>query len=152
MSLQDKLKSHPEYPALALDGIELLAIIKEVTYTFEERRNLADSLCDVKEHFYCFKQGRTMSLQRYHELFLAEVEVMEQVGITIEDDSFFLNLSRAPIYFGSRPPQSPSVQPSTTPTFGVSSLASTLPSHLPFIVPFDFSLLFITWASFWAGS
>jgi Zinc knuckle len=60
-------------------------LIKEITYTFEERRKLSDALCDVKEHFYTFKQGRYMSLQRYHELFIAQAEVLEQVGVTIED-------------------------------------------------------------------
>ena len=86
-SLQDKLKSHQDFLAAYQDGIELLLLIKELTYTFEERRKLSDALCDVKEHFYSFKQGKNMSLQRYHELFLAQVEVMEQVGITIEDES-----------------------------------------------------------------
>jgi hypothetical protein len=83
-ALHDKLKSHP---AADQAGIELLAIIKELTYTFEQRRNLSDALCDVKEQFYTFKQGRTMSLQHYHEFFLSQVEVLEQVGITIEDQS-----------------------------------------------------------------
>jgi hypothetical protein len=67
--------------------MELLALIKVITYTFEERRKLADALYDVKEQFYCLKQGRTMSLQQYHQLFLSQTEVMEQVGITIENES-----------------------------------------------------------------
>jgi hypothetical protein len=86
-SLQDKLKSHENYNAANQDGIELLALIKEITYTLEEQRILSDALCDVKEQFYTFKQGRTMSLQRYHELFLAQAEVLDQVGVTIEDES-----------------------------------------------------------------
>ncbi len=86
--LQAKLKSHPEFRAADQNGIELLALIKELTYTFEERSKLSDALCDVKEYFYTFKQGKYMSLQRYYELFLSHVEVMEQVGITIEDESF----------------------------------------------------------------
>ncbi len=85
--LQAKLKSHQDFRAADQDGIELLALIKELTYTFEERSKLSDALCDVKEYFYTFKQGRNMSLQRYYELFLSHVEVMKQVGITIEDDS-----------------------------------------------------------------
>jgi hypothetical protein len=62
-------------------------LIKEIIYTFDERRKLSDALCDVKEQFYTFRQGRTMSLQRYHELFLAQAEVLERVGVTIEDES-----------------------------------------------------------------
>ena len=86
-SLQDKLKSHQEFPAAYQDGIELLILIKELIYTFEERRKLSDALCDIKENFYTFKQGKHMTLQRYHELFMSQVEVMEQVGITVEDES-----------------------------------------------------------------
>jgi hypothetical protein len=86
-ALQDKLKSHEDYDAANQDGILLLAIIKELTYTFEQQRKLADALCEVKEQFYCLKQGQTMSLQRYHELYISQAEVLEQVGVTIEDKS-----------------------------------------------------------------
>ena len=40
---------------------------------------------DVKEKFYKFYQGRHMTLERYHELFLAQEEVLDEVGIAIED-------------------------------------------------------------------
>ena len=36
-ALQDKLKSHTDFPAAYQDGIALLVIIKTLTYTFEER-------------------------------------------------------------------------------------------------------------------
>jgi hypothetical protein len=65
----------------------LLAIKKELTHTFKERRKLADALLDVKEQLYIFKQGKYISLQRYYELFLSQVEVMDQVGVTLEDQS-----------------------------------------------------------------
>ena len=42
---------------------------------------------EVKEKFYKFYQGRHMTLERYHELFMAQVEVLDEVGITIEDDA-----------------------------------------------------------------
>ena len=45
---------------------------------------------DVKEKFYKFYQGRHMTLERYHELFLAQVEVLDEVGITIEDDALVM--------------------------------------------------------------
>jgi hypothetical protein len=86
-ALQDKLKSHQDFNIAEQDGIELLALIKELTYTFEEQRKLSDALLDVKEQFYTFKQGKYMSLQRYHELFLSQAEVLDQVGVTIEDES-----------------------------------------------------------------
>ena len=46
--LQDKLKSHPDFPAAYQDGIALLKIIKALTYTFEESCKVADALCDIK--------------------------------------------------------------------------------------------------------
>jgi hypothetical protein len=86
-ALQDKLKSHTEFPGVYQDGIGLLVIIKTLTYTFEERRKLADALCEIKEMFYSFSQGKHTSLQRYHELFLGQVDVLEEVGVTIADES-----------------------------------------------------------------
>ena len=62
-ALQDKLKSHTDFPAAYQDGIALLVIIKTLTYTFEERRKLADALCEIKEMFYSFRQGKHTSLQ-----------------------------------------------------------------------------------------
>ena len=85
--MQDKLKSHTEFPGAYQDGITLLTIIKTLTYTFEERCKLADALCDMKEMFYSFCQGKNTSLQRYYELFLSQVEVCEEVGVTIVDES-----------------------------------------------------------------
>ena len=64
--LQDKLKSHPDFPGVYQNGIGLLAIIKTLTYTFEERRKHADALCKTKEMFYTFKQGKYVTLQRYY--------------------------------------------------------------------------------------
>jgi hypothetical protein len=61
-------------------------LIKELTNSFEERRKLSDTLSNIKERFYKFKQNKSLSLQRYHALFVAQVEVMEQVRITIEDE------------------------------------------------------------------
>jgi hypothetical protein len=85
-ALQDKLKSHADFPAAYQDGIALLTIIKVITYSFKERRKLADALCEIKEAFFEFKQGNHMSLQRYYELFLNHVEVMKEVGVTIADE------------------------------------------------------------------
>ena len=82
------MKSHTEFPgAYYQDGIALLTIIKTLTYTFKERHKLADALCNIKEMFYSFCQGKNTSLQRYYELFLGQVEVCEEVGVTIVDES-----------------------------------------------------------------
>jgi SNF2 family DNA or RNA helicase len=82
-ALQDKLKSHMDFPNAYQDGFALLTIIKTLTYTFKERRKLANALCDIKEMFYIFHQGKHTSLKRYHELFLGQVEVLKEVGVMI---------------------------------------------------------------------
>jgi hypothetical protein len=68
------------------NGVALLQIIKQLTYSFEEHRMLVDALTDVK-NFYGFLQGRYMSLQRYQELFLAQVQVLDEVGVSIADEA-----------------------------------------------------------------
>ena len=86
-ALQERLKSHHDYQTANQDGIALLVIIWSLIHTFEENRKLSDAIMDVKGKFYKFYQGRHMSLERYHELFLAQVEVLDEVGITVEDDA-----------------------------------------------------------------
>jgi hypothetical protein len=83
--LEDKIKSHSDFPTTDQDGIAPLRIVKTITYTFEERRQMIDSLLDIKERFYSFRQGKNMPLQRYHELFVAQVEVLDEVGVSITD-------------------------------------------------------------------
>jgi hypothetical protein len=94
-ALQEKLKSHTDFPNAYQDGIALLVIINTLTYTFEERRKLADALCEIKEMFYSFHQGKHTSLQRYHKLFLGQVEVLEEVGVTIPDESLVESIAAA---------------------------------------------------------
>ena len=86
-ALQERLKSHQDYLGASQDGIALLIIIRSLIHTFEENRKLSDAIMDVKEKFYRFYQGRHMTLERYHELFLAQTEVLDEVGITIEDEA-----------------------------------------------------------------
>ena len=86
-ALQERLKSHHDYQAASQDGIALLVIIRSLIHTFEENQKLSDAILDVKRKFYKFYQGRHMTLERYHELFLAQVEVLDEVGITVEDEA-----------------------------------------------------------------
>ena len=92
-ALQECLKSHHDYQAASQDGIALLVIIQSLIHTFEENRKLSDAIMDVKEKFYKFYQGRHMTLERYHELFLAQVEVLDEVSITIEDDALVMEVA-----------------------------------------------------------
>lgn len=44
---------------------------------------LSDTLSEVKENFYSFKQVKCMSLWRYYKLFLAQVQVLDEVRVPI---------------------------------------------------------------------
>ena len=48
---------------------------------------------DVKEKFYKFYPGKHMTLEWYHELFLVQVEVLDEVGITVEDDALVMEVA-----------------------------------------------------------
>ena len=83
--LKERLKSHEDFLDANQNGIALLTLIRSLLHTFEERRKLGDGLSDVKMAFYKLRQGKYMKLERYHELFLAQVEVLDEVGVTIPD-------------------------------------------------------------------
>ena len=85
--MQDRLRSHEQFPAANQDGIALLRIIRGLMYSFEERQKLSDALCDVREKFYNLRQGRYQSLRDYYDAFVAQVAVMNEVGIAVADDS-----------------------------------------------------------------
>ena len=78
-ALKERLKSHEDFIGANQNGIALLILIRSLLHTFEERRKLADGLSDVKMAFYKLRQGKYMKLERYHEIFLAQVEVLEEV-------------------------------------------------------------------------
>ena len=86
-ALQECLKSHQDYQTANQDRIPLLVIIRSLIHTFKENQKLSNAIMDVKEKFYKFYQGRYMSLEQYHELFLAQVEVLDEVGNTVKDEA-----------------------------------------------------------------
>ena len=86
-AMEDRLRSHVKFDNANLDGTSLLVIIKTLLHTFEERRKLSDAICDIKEKFYAMKQGRNMSLQKYHDHYNALAQVLGEVGVNIADDA-----------------------------------------------------------------
>ena len=84
-ALKERLKSHEDFIGVNQNGIALLILIRSLLHTFEERRKLADGLYDVKTAFYKLRQGKYMKLERYHKIFLAQVEVLDEVGVTVAD-------------------------------------------------------------------
>ena len=93
-ALQERLKSHHDFQTANQDSIALLVIIQSLIHTFEENCKLSDAIMDIKEKFYKFYQGRHMMLECYHELFLAQVEVLDEVGITVEDDALVTEVAQ----------------------------------------------------------
>ena len=84
-ALKERLKSHEDFVSANQNGIALLILICSLLHTFEEHHKLADSLSNVKMAFYKLCQGKYMKLEHYHEIFLAQVEVLDEVGVTIPD-------------------------------------------------------------------
>ena len=84
-ALKERLKSHEDFMDANQNGIALLILIRSLLHTFEERRKLPDGLLDVKMAIYKLRQGKYIKLERYHEIFLAQVEVLDEVGVTIPD-------------------------------------------------------------------
>ena len=82
-ALKEHLKSHKDFVGANQNGIALFILICSLLHTFEECRKLADGLSDMKMAFYKLCQGKYMTLERYHEIFLAQVEVLDEVGVTI---------------------------------------------------------------------
>ena len=80
LGLEEHIKSHADYESASQNGITLLLIIKKLTYSFEDRRKLADALCEVKEGYYRMRKGEHKSLQDYHERFKNHMAMMEEVG------------------------------------------------------------------------
>lgn len=94
-ALQDQLKSHDHFTDAYQDGIALLKIIKAITYTYEEKRKQSDALDEITESFYKLKQGKHMSLQKYYELFMSNVEVLDQVGVNIAAEGLIKEVAKA---------------------------------------------------------
>ena len=92
-SLKKRLKSHKDFIGASQNGISLLVLIRSLLHTFEEHRKLADGLSNVKMAFYKLCQGKYMKLERYHELFLAQVDVLNEVGVTIPDTALIQHVA-----------------------------------------------------------
>ena len=84
-ALNEHLKSHEDFVGANQNGIALLVLIRSLLHTFKECCKLADGLSDMKMAFYKLRQGKYMKLECYHEIFLTQVEVLDEVGITITD-------------------------------------------------------------------
>ena len=85
-ALEDRLRSHNLFAAAMNNGVNLLRIVKVLTYTVEESLFQPDSNMVLKERFYSFKQMRGVTLQKYYEMFMTQVAVMDEMGIQLHDE------------------------------------------------------------------
>ena len=92
-ALKECLKSHEDFMDANQNSISLLVLFHSILHKVEERGKLADGLSDVKMAFYKLRQGKYMKLECYSELFLAQVEVMDEVGVTIPDTALIQHVA-----------------------------------------------------------
>ena len=92
-ALKECLKSHEDFIGANQNGIALLILIRSLLHTFEECCKLADGLSDMKMAFYKLWQGKYMKLEQYHKIFLAQVEVLDKVGVTIPDTALIRHIA-----------------------------------------------------------
>ena len=92
-ALKECLKSHEDFIGANQNGIPLLVLIHSLLHTFEECRKLADGLSDMKMTFYKLRQGKYMKLEWYYKIFLAQVEVLDEGGVTIPDTTLIQHVA-----------------------------------------------------------
>jgi hypothetical protein len=86
-SMHAKIKAHRDYHAIeqALNGIELLRIIKLICFNIEDEKYVPQKVHETKSAFYALRQGKD-SDQAYQIKFLNTVQVIEQCGASLGED------------------------------------------------------------------
>jgi hypothetical protein len=86
-SMHAKIKAHRDYKAIeqALNGIELLRIIKLISFDIEDEKYIPQKVHETKAAFYALKQGKD-SDQAYQMKFMNTVQVIEQCGASLGED------------------------------------------------------------------
>jgi hypothetical protein len=86
-SMHAKIKAHREYQAIeqALNGIELLRVIKLICFNIEDEKYIPQKVHETKAAFYHLKQGKD-SDQAYQIKFMNTVQVIEQCGASLGED------------------------------------------------------------------
>ncbi len=86
-SMHAKIKAHRDYKTIeqALNGIDLLRIIKLICFNIEDEKYIPQKVHETKAAFYALKQGRD-SDQAYQIRFLNTVQVIEQCGASLGED------------------------------------------------------------------
>jgi hypothetical protein len=82
-----KIKAHCDYKTIkqALDGIDLLQVIKLICFNIEDMKYVPQKVYKTKAAFYALRQGRD-SDQTYQIKFMNTVQVIEQCGASLGED------------------------------------------------------------------
>ena len=84
--LKDKLQAHETFGEIKKmrDGVDLLKLIKQITFTFDSGRIFTLVARDkLKEDFYSLRRRNNQSLHSYYEVFRAKVKVINEAGIVL---------------------------------------------------------------------
>jgi hypothetical protein len=86
-SMHAKIKAHHDYQVIeeALNGIELLRVIKLICFNIEDEKYAPQKVHETKASFYALNQERD-SDQAYHIKFMKTVQVIEQFGASLGED------------------------------------------------------------------
>jgi hypothetical protein len=86
-SMHAKIKAHRDYKTIeqALDGIDLLRVIKLICFNIEDEKYVPQKVHETKAAFYALRQGRD-SDQAYQVKFMNTVQVIEQCGASLGED------------------------------------------------------------------
>ncbi len=82
-----KIRAHRDYQAIeqALNGVELLRVIKLICFNIEDEKHVPQKVHETKTAFYNLKQGKETD-QAYQIRFMNTVQVIEQCGASLGED------------------------------------------------------------------
>lgn len=91
--MQAKLEAMPEYAVASNDndGVELLKLVKTISFNFQSQKYLHQAVHEAKRRFYTQYQGKTATAQEYLEQFKNHVDVLKHVGAVIGPDTSIVN-------------------------------------------------------------
>jgi Zinc knuckle len=91
--MQSKVEAMPGYLVASNDndGVELLKLVKQISFNFQSQKYLHQAVHEAKRRFYTQYQGKTMTAQEYLEQFNNHVDVLKHVGAVIGPDTSIVN-------------------------------------------------------------
>ena len=95
--LKDKLKAHASFESIqtSRDGIELLKLIKSITFTYDSDRVYTGMAMDkVRADFYTMKRHPGQSIQAFYEAFTAKVKIMRELGVVLCDPTYVNEIAK----------------------------------------------------------